>query len=356
MSKILLFARDPGAANCVIPVYNRLKERDFGVELYGKDSALKKYMEAGLQGKEIDKPLGEFLEGGKYGLMVTGMGSEDFTERLLWKEAKRLGIKTIAIIDQWLNYEARFTFDKPGCYSPDSPKIFPDLICTIDQYAKEEMVSKGLPGDKIVVTGQPYFETVIKRHEEINEEKKIEIRKNLGVKENDLLITFASEPIVESYADPMHWGYTEFTILESIINVLKRTKKPGTLVIRLHPRNKRELFENLDFPQDIKVILEDKITSQELIAVSDLVLGMSSMFILEAALVGVPYASVQIGLNREDPFVLSRRGISKTILSEDELMLLLESSAQGKGTEGRAQFEVVKDASSRIVKEIEKLL
>ena len=42
--KVLLFARDPGGANAVVPLAPILAERGHEVFLYGKDAALKQYL------------------------------------------------------------------------------------------------------------------------------------------------------------------------------------------------------------------------------------------------------------------------------------------------------------------------
>jgi len=371
--KIIFFSRDPGAANCVIPVYKKLTNKHYiQTDLFGKDFALNKYSEAGLNSKDISQivspltydSLKEFLKNSGYTMLITGVESTDITNRLLWKAANELGIKSIAIIDQWLNYEMRFTFDELGKYKKDSPKIFPTFICTIDEYAKKEMITKGLPEEKIIVTGQPYFETVIERYAVINKERQKEIRKNLLLEEKSHIITFVSEPIVESYADPFLFGYTEFTILDQIVRSLNsgvlNDSEQYVLIIRLHPRNNKELvnefMKNVSLPKNVKVLVEDKLLSQELISISDIIIGMSSMFLIEASLVGKIYSSVQIGLKTEDPFVLSRIGISKTILSYDDLVLLFQNYTNNSSLKSNDRLPLIRDASDRIIKLIDKIL
>ena len=48
--KVLLFARDPGGANAVVPLAPILTERGHEVLLYGKDAALKQYLAYGQAG------------------------------------------------------------------------------------------------------------------------------------------------------------------------------------------------------------------------------------------------------------------------------------------------------------------
>lgn len=51
----------------------------------------------------------------------------------------------------------------------------------------------------------------------------------------------------------------------------------------------------------------------------DLVCGMSSMFLLESMICQKPVLSIEIGLKRDNPFILDRIGYCKSILSEEEL-------------------------------------
>ena len=60
MKKILLFSRDPGGANTIIPLHHPLVAQGYDVVLWGKDVALSRYKEAGLPVKDIMSQLCEF--------------------------------------------------------------------------------------------------------------------------------------------------------------------------------------------------------------------------------------------------------------------------------------------------------
>ena len=53
MKRILLFARDPGGANAIAPLVDKLKLRGYEPLLYGKDAALKQYRGNGLEGRDL---------------------------------------------------------------------------------------------------------------------------------------------------------------------------------------------------------------------------------------------------------------------------------------------------------------
>src|SRR5574344_2059702 len=116
MKKILLFSRDPGGANAIISLVDKLKQ-SYEVILYGKDSAIHKYEENHLQyidlSTEIENislgNLEDFVDRIKPDLIITGTSADDMTEKYLWKVCEKKGIISFAILDQWINYGIRFS-------------------------------------------------------------------------------------------------------------------------------------------------------------------------------------------------------------------------------------------------------
>lgn len=116
MKRILLFARDPGGANTLIPLYSRLV-KGYEVLVYGKDVAVKWFQNEGILCKDICDSYKKitlenmelFLQEVRPNVIITGTSLDDYTERYLWKSAENLGIKTFAILDQWMNMGIRFS-------------------------------------------------------------------------------------------------------------------------------------------------------------------------------------------------------------------------------------------------------
>ena len=105
---ILLFSRDPGGANTVVPLVPALREKGYSVKLFGKDMALKKYSNAGLEGVDISTLLNKvnpaevesFLCAEKADFLITGTSASDPVEKYLWKAAEKLNVPSFAILDQ----------------------------------------------------------------------------------------------------------------------------------------------------------------------------------------------------------------------------------------------------------------
>ena len=346
--KILLFSRDPGGANTIIPLVRPLKENGYEIRLFGKDHALDKYSNAGISGlnimdfvKNIElKSIEEFLVDERPDFILTGTSADDFTEKYIWKAGEKLRIPSFAIFDQWINYGIRFSKYKTTEieeYNDDRTHPYlPSKILVMDDYAKQEAIEDGLEPSRIIVTGQPYFEDLLKHREKILPETVEKIRRRMGVDGTSFVITFASEPVSKDYDksnnSENYWGYTERTVIEelfeSIKNISSESSKKIYFIIRPHPREDVNRFQDiiLLFKEEKISIITDRISnSWDLILASDLICGMSSMFLIESVLLGKPVISVQIGLNKENPFILDRRGILKSILDKKMLLNQLRS-------------------------------
>src|SRR5574344_1028646 len=128
--KIMFYANDPGGANAIKPLLNPL-EGENDIFIYGNNSALKILPNC----KEYNKNMKKIMPD----IVITGTSANEFTEKIIWEESKKLDIKTIAILDHWCNYGVRFSkyglneiekFDKKCDF-------LPDYIIVMDNFAKQ---------------------------------------------------------------------------------------------------------------------------------------------------------------------------------------------------------------------------
>src|SRR5574344_942831 len=145
--KIMFYAHDPGGSYAISPLIMPLKGKH-EVFVFGNDSGLKILNEA----QEFEWSLIKTINPD---LIITGTSANDFTEKYIWKEAKRLGIKTIAILDHWCNYGIRFS--KYGLINIDKFNkhcdYLPNYIIVMDNFAKQEMIKDGVPAEIIYPLG-----------------------------------------------------------------------------------------------------------------------------------------------------------------------------------------------------------
>jgi hypothetical protein len=369
--RVLIFARDPGGANAVVPLVRSLVDRGHGVRLAGKDAALRIYRRHSLEAIDIaslspaltPQSIRQFLIQGSPSVVITGTSADDSTEKIIWSECCNLRIPSMAIVDQWLNYGIRFSpfgVNEMSEYlqQPDLCHL-PDIIVAPDEYAREEMIREGLPKERIRAWGQPYFETVMQQGQATGPEK----TDSSGTEYSDAFtVLFASEPISTTYGSEQalrHWGYTEKTILSSLIDALERVAPESprtiTLLIRPHPKEGSEHFQDLiQRCRRIRCDIDRSVSQWSAMRAADLVCGMSSMFLIESVLLGRQVISIQTGLTRENPFILDRRGILRSVLCDTDLYERLRRSIV-EGAAETASFGIIPHAAERIITEMEKL-
>lgn len=284
----------------------------------------------------------------------------------MWKVGKKLSIPSFAILDQWINYGIRFSsypVSQIDIYERNVNKDYlPTKICVMDNYAKNELLNLGFDQKDVIVTGHPLFSLVSKKRLDITDSQIQTYRKELDVRDTDFLITYASEPLTETYSTCNNIGYSELTIFEEIIKALLKisvdTQRKIVLIIKIHPRECADKYRrlmkkiktgNLDVRIDISSHPWDLILSSQLIC------GMSSMLLIESVILRVPILSIQIGLRGEDSFILSQQKRTKTILSQYTLMKAFKSAIIDNILP-ESRFPFIDDSVKRIISQIKEQL
>jgi hypothetical protein len=351
--RILFVSRDPGGTNAVLPLIEPLRALENEVIVYGKDAALSIYRKQGVECFDISNSISsgtqeeadEFVRKIRPDLVVTGTSSEDFTERRLWQAAERAGVRSFAVLDHWTNYRLRLIHegDDPLNERPAPDLIVPSAFFIMDEWAKKEMCALGIEREKLVVSGQPFFDHIFKRGDSVTTTEVEKLRRELTKMSGGLVFVFASQPIAKTHRmsgiPEDYWGYTEETILKSIVKCLSTLAGEIaihiTFVVRLHPKDEPKVYDNAlaMLPISITVAVDRETDSSLLLKASDLVIGMFSMLLLEAAILKKRFISVQIGLKRDNPLVFERMGLIRSIVTERELEETLRGIINGSNKE-----------------------
>lgn len=298
----------------IVRVLDGLDEFDVSTTGYGY--GLKRFAMNGIDCKEIDRIDKESCVLDKYcpDLIITSAASNpffDMSEKCLWRIAREQGIPTVAFLDQWQNYAIRFS----GLTENERLAYLPDIINCIDDYGLLEMKSAGFSEDILVTLGHPYLSSLADVYSEIDPEA----IKNMVLVTKLPVDLFVSESIFEYYGKGR--GYDQYDVLRFFLEFFRKEQsfEPRAAVIKLHPKDDIAKFRatlNKYSDTNIKVI-QDELSPIECIAISDRVFGMTSIMLIEAYVLGKEVLSLQPGLKTEDQFVLSRRGLTNTVLSYD---------------------------------------
>jgi hypothetical protein len=197
-------------------------------------------------------------------MLVSGTGWASDLEHEARRLARSRGIRSVAIIDHWTNYEERFI--------RNGEIIHPDEIWVCDSYAFE-MAQLFFPDCVIKQIRNYYLENLlgdIARVSEVNPPE----------------ILYVTEPARST------WGKSElgeFQALEFFKSKFDLLKLPTTTIVKLraHPSDEIGKYDSWIAKQkDSRFVLEKKIYLQESIARSSMVVGCETFALVIALLAG----------------------------------------------------------------------
>jgi hypothetical protein len=231
--------------------------------------------------------------------------------------ARRNGVPSLAVVDFWSNYRARF--------ERDGGAAWPDRIALPDEQARAEAIRDGLPPAALVATGNPHHEALLARATRSDPTPEA-FRAGAGVQPGAALVLFASQPIAALYDDRL--GYTERSVLAAVVaaldDVAEWLGRPIVLGVRPHPRETAApLVGGTSRVAVIDASLDDPL---DWCLAADLVVGMTSALLFDAALLGRPVVSAQPDLIGADVLPSNRLGLSVGVYRTADLSPALARS------------------------------
>lgn len=205
--------------------------------------------------------------------------------------ARRKGIPSISVLDHWCNYTPRYS-------EKERLDSLPDAICIMDERARNEMIAEGFPPEILIVTGQPAFDEIIRSQKPALASLRKIGREHLGLPENIQVVGFVSEPLSQNFSGQR--PYDELTVAEDLIDYFSQTDT--LLLFKRHPRDISGKFEELASlrPELLMREIGGDCPPREFVAACDLVIGMTSILLLESLILGLPVISFQPGTKKED--------------------------------------------------------
>lgn len=209
----------------------------------------------------------------------------------LMHKAKQQGFKTVFIFDHWGNYQNHFLMD--------GEFVIPDKILVIDELMLQRLVGLGLPLESIAVVGHPAIETKLNQIQLLTQAEVTHYRQKLNVNANEKLLMLALEPLADfQMQQKVFLGYDEYTVVSLLIESLAHLAVPNIqLRIRLHPRiTENKKLENIMIKTDQQISVafdQSDLLDWQVIAAADIVLGMTSAFLITAMLGGKQCLSIQ---------------------------------------------------------------
>ncbi|MFH1873158.1 MAG: hypothetical protein ABIK82_14980 [Pseudomonadota bacterium] len=348
---ILLFAEDPSAANYAALLLPALAREGWSAHLYAAAVACGWLQSRGVEFIEVaaDADAGLVLQQTNPRCVLTGTAENPETLGLRLVDAARAaGIPSVAFIDALMSaaYRFRGRTANPLAHAPD-------WLLVPDRKTLDAFVGLGYPQQCIAVCGHPqYDQTRILAARWSDEGGTGALRKTLfpEVAPGRKIIIFISEGALRYELLPKRtsgdYGFTgrgvdkgrTKIILEEVLDAVATLTEKPYVVFRAHPIEQVEDYA--EYGNEI-----DRFSSGgsplELVYASDLTIGMTSMLLLEAALLGRPTLAVLAQASEVDLLPSVRSGVTPHVLNRAELRKQLSALLGREGAMPRLDGEAV---------------
>ena len=242
-------------------------------------------------------------------LLVAAVSVGEGIDKSAIRISREAGIPSIAIVEHWSWFRERFFVDDIA--------VLPDLILVNDSMALNFAIEAGLPSNIIKVAGNPVLENLA--NSQLSRSREVKLA------EQSKTVVFVSESLAADKASGLLTGirFTEYDVLDAIL----RYRDPSDrVIVKLHPTE--DLTKYSHFGEDIEIF---GLTSvQELAEISDVVIGLGSMLLLELAALGCPVINVEF--NERDSFVGASIGATYPVQSLEEIEMLIATPPQPNTT------------------------
>lgn len=296
---VLVYVEDPGAANFVAEVVEALAARSVGTRLLAGGTAAGHLASLGLSAEPYDRSASAdaILRAAAPQLVLVGTAEDPATPALALIDAARdLAIASMAVVDGPMHAAARFRgrTDRPTAHRPDS-------IVVADEATRREFCALGFDPACVLALGHPQFDRIRKIRAKLDAEGRAAVRARIfgadaGTRKIALFLAELSDGMApEQYMRAPHWtlvgrGTSKWRTNVAIEEFLDATAHAGFFrALRLHPKNTPAEFAAYEGAFDR--FLSGGVAFEHIYA-ADLVVGVTTFLLVEAALLERPTISI----------------------------------------------------------------
>jgi len=338
MGQYLFILEDPGAANYLLPVYRQLFQKDEDVQLWASVNLKPLINEEDhpnywSPSDDDDISVPTLLTGVSCVVIGTSENPDGLGLQIV-PHCRRLNIPVVAGVDGPANPEYRFRGRSDTALS-----FCPDYIFVADQFTANSYIALGLASTRIFVVGHPQFDNMVEVRKSLEEEGQLEIRKRLfpDLDEKKRLVVFCAE--LSDGLDPTQfqknedylvdgWGNTQGRteiVLEEVIDAVKSSSQETSLIVRLHPKNSEVDFS--DYTNSIDGFSQGG-HPHETIYAADFVVGLSSIVLYEAAVLGCQTVSILPRQSEESWLGSIAAGLTPCLHTREEIKEYFENETR----------------------------
>jgi hypothetical protein len=210
VSRILVVCEDAGGARALVPVLHILARRGEALEAWAVGAARTIFA---AEAPPLDAAGEEAVAGADLVLTSSTCWGERVEARAVCA-ARRAGRPSLTVLDFWARYRERLSW--PGA---DDLGALPDRLAVIDPTMEADARAAGVPGDVIVVTGSPAFDSWTSHPLP-------------PPPAGPRRVLFVSQPIEALWGTTL--GYTETGVLRATVELAR--ERDATVAVRAHPR------------------------------------------------------------------------------------------------------------------------
>jgi hypothetical protein len=297
--EILFFVEDPGAANFILDIPQKVSNEGVVAQLFASSFASEFLLKRNVAFIDLNKnqEAADILIKYSPKLIVVGTSQNSRSIGLdLIDCGKRLGIPTIGFVDSPADCDYRFRGQ-----SKDPLKHEPDWVLAPDNFTKSILVQLGFRKEKIDICGNPNYKRILKLKSEYDKIGVKKLRHDLNIKDSGSpLIIFIDEHLnshdkrlfkSEDYlfSGNQNAKNRNEIILSELLLALRSCKIPQNIIVRLHPKSNESGY-NI-FKNQIQSFSSEN-DPLKVLYCADIVVGMTSMLLVEALLLGKDVISI----------------------------------------------------------------
>lgn len=350
MTTLLVVIRDIASVQALVPVLEALPA-DFEIHLLADDIAQMALPRLGWEPEPLDEALAVRMARLQPDVVLTGTSIQPGIEKQAIYLARKQGIPSLAVLDSWTNYAARFNDLQTG----ERLRYVPDRLATFDANSVAELVALGIPIERIVVTGNPHFAQFQRLPIQKTPD---EIRQTFDLGTDEALVLFISEPLADEWYASFGENFPsaeEITECIRLCGELVARHPRRRLLVKLHPIEAPALAEAAlkGIGGDPLIIAHHEPYS--LINAAQWVIGMNSNLLLESALAGYPTYSLLLPHYAAQGriSIADRFDFVPALRSQDALATLLASDpTSGKPHPLHTHHQQAVEAILRVIDEL----